>query len=127
MESTKYLNELHADHRKWIALLKFYSDEINSFNNRLSEIVGTNSKKEVLAHIEHFQNQFIRQKEVIDMIRHDVLLSEKDLQAKISINPLASDHQRMLDNQVLRGQIDTFTKIFDELKSEFKQFLSHVL
>lgn len=105
-------------------MLNFYADELTSFNNRLSELIQQSPNHEVLAQAEHFQNQFIRQKEVIDILRHDVRNSEKEIIDKIAVNPVASDHQRMLDDRNLRDAMETFRKIFDELKEAFKHFLS---
>lgn len=127
MESSKYIIELHADHKKWIEVLQFYTDELISFNIRLEEVVKANTKMDIKSQVEHFQNQFIRQKEVIDIIRHDVNLSEKNLQSTIAANPVATDRKRTSDEPELRDQMITFEKIFGELKEEFKKFLATTL
>ena len=127
MESSKYMTELHADHKKWIEVLQFYSDELVSYNLRLEEVVKANSKVDIKSQIEHFQNQFIRQKEVIDILKHDVNLSEKNLQVVIASNPVATDRKRTSDEPELRDQMITFEKIFVEIKEEFKKFLATIL
>ena len=74
--SQKYIHELHSEHNTYLSTLEFAKDEIKTFNNRLSDIVMANTKKEILAQVEHFQNQFIRHNEVIDELKHEVHESE---------------------------------------------------
>ena len=59
----KHIDELHFEHRIWTNNMKFYRDELKIFENRLEELVTRNTKLEVTAQIEHFQNQFILQRE----------------------------------------------------------------
>ena len=35
-----YLKDLHEDHMKWLSEVKLYDEEINSFENRLEEVVS---------------------------------------------------------------------------------------
>ncbi len=124
MESTKYLSELHAEHLRWIELMHFYTDELASFSKRLAEVVMSNPRSEVKAEIEHFQNQFIRQKEVLDILLHDIKISEKKLEYKVSLTPDdPTERKRLLDEPKLREQVEIFTKIYTDLKEEFKLFL----
>ncbi len=58
---TKGIYQLHEDHKQWLNNLIFYKDELKIMQNRIAEISQKNSSKEVLAYIEHFQNQFIVQ------------------------------------------------------------------
>lgn len=127
METSIKVTAAHSDHNEWIKYLKFCKDELSSFENRLSEVVTANTKKEVVAQVEHFQNQFIREKEVIDILKHDIRALENRLQEQVAANPVATDHKRVVDEPELRDRMDTFEKIFDELKSEFRDFLSEVL
>ena len=60
METNVIFNsDLHFEHNLWRAELLFWEDELKSFNNRLSELVKRWTDKEVLAQLEHFQNQFV--------------------------------------------------------------------
>ena len=119
----KYLHELHAEHREFLSTLNFAKDEIKTFNNRLSEIVTANSKTEVLAQVEHFQNQFIRHNEVIDELKHEVNEHEHQIAQLAESNNVATDHRKADDQVELREKMVTFSKIYDELKQEFKRFL----
>lgn len=63
-----YNSDMHFEHLNWRRELAFWEDEIKSFKNRLVEIVKRWTDKNVLAQLEHFQNQFIRHGEVIDTL-----------------------------------------------------------
>ena len=77
---TKGLYQLHEEHKQWLNNLNFYKDELVIMQNRISEIAQKNSAKEILANVEHFQNQFIIQKEQIDIISHEIKLHEQALE-----------------------------------------------
>jgi predicted RNase H-like nuclease (RuvC/YqgF family) len=128
MESSKkHISELHTEHTEWLNKFSFYREEIQSFNNRLSDLVKANSIVEVTAQIEHFQNQFIRQNEVIDELRHEIRSHESSLVQQVGANPVASDHRTVTDHAGLRDKVLTFEKIYTELKQEFNHFLSKSL
>lgn len=120
------LSTLHNEHVEWNRRLNFYADEIVSYENRLGEIVQANNKQEVLAPLEHFQNQFIRQKEVIDILKHDIGSYETKIANLARENNVATDRRRTDDHSSLRGRMNQFDKIFGELKDEFARFLSEV-
>jgi predicted nucleic acid-binding Zn-ribbon protein len=71
MENKAQLTEAHAKMIDWVKELAFYKDELKTFQTRLQEVVARNNKQEILAEVEHFQNQFIRQNEVMDELNHD--------------------------------------------------------
>lgn len=119
----KYLHELHAEHREFLSVLEFAKDEIRTFNNRLSEIVTANNKTDVLAQVEHFQNQFIRHNEVIDELMHEINEHEHKISKLAESNNIATDHRKADDHVDLRDQMNTFQKIYADLKLEFIKFL----
>lgn len=128
MESTtKYLHELHAEHRKFNAQLDFVIDEIRTFKHRLEEVAIANNKLEVMQQVEHFQNQFIRHKEVIDELKSMIHHHEKLIADLAETNNVATDHRKTEDHIELREQMVTFAKIYGDLKTEFLGFLSKTL
>lgn len=123
----QYLKTLHAENVEWSKKLGFYSDELKSFDARLSEVTMANTSTEVLSQVEHFQNQFIRQREVIDTLQHEMNIGEDKILAEVKSNEVATDHRKMEDHSELRDQMESFEKIFSEMKTEFQNFLSKVL
>lgn len=119
----KYLHELHAEHNEFLSVLAFAKDEIKTFKNRLDEVVTANNKAEVMAQVEHFENQFIRHNEVIDELKHEIHECEVKIAKLAESNNVATDHRKADDHVELRDQMETFNKIYAELKDEFKRFL----
>lgn len=125
--ATKPIAELHAENTEWIKKLDFYADEIKVMTNRISEIAAKNTAADVMGQVEHFQNQFIIQKNHIDELRHAVNDHETYIVNRIKENPVASDHRKLNDHPVLRDRMNAFEKIFSELRSELNKFLSKTL
>lgn len=124
---TKHINDLHFEHQVWLNALSFYKEEIGIFEKRLEEVVTRNTVTEVLAQVEHFQNQYIREREVIDELRHDIKQHENFLEKESKEHPVAIDHRAFGDHVELRDRMETFEKLYRELKTEFMQWLSRVL
>lgn len=119
----KYIHELHAEHTEFLSILAFAKDEIKTFKTRLSEVVVANTKQDVMAQVEHFENQFLRHNEVIDELKHEIHESEVKIAKLAEANNVATDHRKTDDHTELRDQMETFNKIYGELKTEFKTFL----
>lgn len=127
MSDQKYIYELHNDHKMWLSELILAQDQLKSFQNRLQEVNAANTSGDTRASVEHFQNQFIRENEVIDILKHDINEHERELADNASSNNVAVEHRTVADNAELRDRMSTFMKIFTELKGEFSEFLSKTL
>ncbi len=122
MKSEEKIYLQHAEHVEWMSKLSFYADEILVLKSRLSEIAGKNNDQEVLAQVEHFQNQFIIQKNNIDEIKHAITIDEDHLIQEINKNPVAVDHRKMPYHAEEKDAVESFEKNFNELREEFKHF-----
>ena len=122
---TSRISALHFEHQLWTNELRFFEDEINIYEGYLSDLVTHSNDKEMLAKLEHFQNQFIRQKEVIDHMRHDIREHEHAISHFAEANPSysTSDEVRFEDHDDLRDRMDQFKRIYSDLKKEFYQFM----
>ena len=125
--SEKYLSELHKEYVKWGKDIEFYRDELTTFKHRLEEIITQNTKTEVTSMVEHFQNQFIRQEEVMDELRHDINAAEHALAENAKANNVATDHRKAEEDAGLVDRMNMFVKIYDELKDEFTRFAADVM
>ncbi len=128
MSTTKqkpiYLSDLHFEHKAWVNELTFHKEEVDTFENRIAEVAKRNTQDEMRAKLESFQNRFIREKEVIDILLHDVNQHEHGLAAYAEEHPVAIDHKHFDDHAELRDRMDTFRKLFTELKKEFYRFVA---
>ncbi|MDP1803311.1 MAG: hypothetical protein Q8L81_18255 [Bacteroidota bacterium] len=121
---TEKIYTQHEENKEWLSNLLFYKDEIKVFGNRLSEIASKNTSKEILAQVEHFQNQLIIQKDHIDRINHEINLSNDAINAEINKNGTATDHRSIKDHDVVRDSMKSFESIFVSLKIDLNIFLS---
>ncbi|MBT8195131.1 MAG: hypothetical protein KJO64_01790 [Bacteroidia bacterium] len=125
METKEKLSALHSEHNEWQNKIKFYRDELKEFNTQLTGLVSKTAPNDVLVSVEHFQNQFIRQNEVLDIMRHDFKQHENKIEALqengqsngVDINALHAEEKERLEH---------FEKLFQELRNEFHLFLNNV-
>ena len=122
MNKGESIISLHHEHTEWINKLNFYKDDLIVFNNRLSEIAAKNTKNDILAEVERFQNQFIIQNNNIDQIKHIINLDEDKIKKEINNNPVAVDHRKVEDHVGERDLVDTFEKNFNEIRADFNKF-----
>ena len=66
------LQVVHFEHRLWVNELDFFADEIRIYERQLEELIRKSAEKDAMQELEQFQNQFIRQKEVLDTLQHDI-------------------------------------------------------
>jgi hypothetical protein len=121
---TKKINILHEENKQWQNDLLFYKDELKIMKNRLAEIAAKNTSKDLLARVEHFQNQFIIQTSAIDNLAHEINLNNDAINREILKNEVAVDHRSMPDHVTIRENIAYFTHNMSALKMEFNTFLS---
>jgi cobalamin biosynthesis protein CbiD len=104
--------------------LVFYKQEVALLEDRIAEIAKRNTATEVLAEVEHFQNQYIRQAEVIDTLRNKINHHVDDLAREYKERPVAVDHRLFTDHTGMREEMDTFESIYGELKRELMRWLA---
>jgi ribosomal protein S15P/S13E len=124
---TRHIDELHFEHQLWISQAKFYADELKIYQKKLGEISTKNTAEDIRKQIEHFQNQFIIQKEQLDILTHQVNEHEQWLAKYAKEHPVAVDHELFADHKEMHEKMDRFVNIYDELKADFKKFLASTL
>lgn len=118
------VQSLHFEHKLWDNELKFFADEIAIFEHRLEEMVKRHDNGEVLARLEQFQNKFIRQRAVLEEIMHDIKIHEQTITGLLKAGFSTPDH-KVKDHTFLRDRMDSFRKLYLELKTEFYKFMAH--
>lgn len=118
------LNQMHSEHAEWQSRIKELKSQIQKCNDQLADMVMAKPDSELMAQIEHFQNQFTIQREVLDIMRHDFKQHENAIEA----------HQRGEMNQVeklnelhikSKERLDEYNRIFSDLKNDFTSFLQN--
>ena len=106
------------------ANVAFYNDEITILQGVLSEIASKNTGDEALKEVEHYQNQFIVQRDNLDQLAHNIRLNEQKFEQEVNDNPVAVDHRRMEYHQAEKDFIEYFENNFKGLRTDFKIFSS---
>lgn len=122
----KHVSDLHTEHIDWLKQVQFYKDDLSVLQKRLEEIAAKNSSYETRAHVERFQNQFIRQNEVIDELRHDIKQHENELERVAKANPVAADHRLVIDHVLQRQNFHRFVELYDSMRDDFNRFVSRM-
>lgn len=125
MVPTISIRNLHLEYRLWVNELAFYKDEIKIFEHQLEDSVNKKDLNEKTPKVEQFQNKFILQKEVIDLLKHDLNTSEKQLASFAQeLSGTGLDGIKMDNHTKLRERMSTFRKLYSELKNDFRKFIS---
>ena len=125
MEKTKKLrlSALHFEHELWSMEVNFFKDELKLYQKWLEEVASKNTHEDVLKQVEHFQNQFIIQKNQLSVLKHQIKAHEQWLSGYAAERPVAIDHASFADHAVMRENVETSKKLYTDLKLEFKRFL----
>lgn len=125
MEKEIIFNEdLHFEHRQWQSELAFWEDELKSFSNRLSELVTRWTKKEVLAQLEHYQNEFVLHDGIIDKLQEEIEVHETRIAGQSKTGQDALDTTMTKKHLEFRDRMETQRQIYADLKKEFFRFLT---
>lgn len=120
---TEKVYSQHEENKEWANKLSFYKDELKIMEKRLGEIVSKNTATDVLAKLEHFQNQLIIQKDELAKLSHALNIDLDKINAEVKKNPVAVDHRSMEDHTDIRENMQTFERLFGELKTELYAYV----
>ncbi|KGL64312.1 hypothetical protein [Polaribacter sp. Hel1_85] len=118
-----YNTNMHFEHVHWKRELAFWEDELKSFNNRLSELVTRWTDKDVLAKLEHFQNEFVLHNGVIEDLQETIEEHETRIAGQSKKGSNAIDTQLAKKHVEFRNRIETQREIYVKLKKDFFRFL----
>lgn len=113
-----------TDHQKWLQAIDFYKTEFDILQKRLAEVISKNTSHEALEGVEHFQNQFIVQRNNIDELRHSI--NEHVHQVILDTEKYADkiEEERMAEHEKLKDEFTVFEKVVKELRQEFNEYLT---
>ena len=121
------LTKVTSEHNQWLKGLDFYRDDISILEKRLLELASANTGSEVALGIEHFQNQFLIQRNTIDELRHAIREHMSAFGKTVAAEEPAWEVRHTADHESLKDGYDSFDKVMNELRQEFNAFLSRWL
>jgi predicted nucleic acid-binding Zn-ribbon protein len=117
------LKQLQYESDTWKRLLAFMMDENVHLKNRLSEVLKNGSDTTLLGEMENFQNNFVREDELIRLLRKDIAEVDKLLVIEVFEDGKIIKHLNK-KMKTLRSNITQVEKKFGQLKSDFHSYLS---
>ncbi|WP_143304475.1 hypothetical protein [Chitinophaga vietnamensis] len=123
MEITTQPSDLHQQINSWKEEVNEVREEVKLMRDRLEQIALSKAPREVMTLVERFENRFLRQREVADEMFHDI----KQCAKKISDAPsqVIHDDRPVDDYQTMQERMETFQKLYVELKDDFNHFITH--
>jgi hypothetical protein len=115
---------IEKEHLTWLKHLDFYKAQLDIMGKELQGFAKESSSKKVAPRVEQFQNQFIRQREVIDILRHNVKQHENEIER---MTRFALEYLRdrvTKDHLALRAEYNRFVELFIEMEQDFHDFLA---
>ena len=117
------IKQLQYESNTWKRLLGFMMDENVHLKNRVSEVLKNGFDKGLLEEVESFHSRFIKEDDLIGLLRNEV--AEMD---KLLVREIFEDGQlvKEIDTKLkkLHKNIITAERQLNELKLEFNNYLS---
>lgn len=117
------LKQLLYESDTWKRLLGFMMDENIHLKNRISDILRNGFDKNLLEEMENFQSRFIKEDQLIGLLRHEMAELEKLLAREVfEDGKILKEIDRKL--RIFRNNIIAAEVQFGKLKMEFNSYLS---
>ncbi|HMO32434.1 MAG TPA: hypothetical protein PKE63_14140 [Lacibacter sp.] len=122
--STANPSILNYEHTDWLKAIDFYKEDLTILQKRLAEVSFKNTSKEAMAGVEHFQNQFIIQRNNLDELRHYInehiqhFVQDITKHEDYVVPAIADEHARRKD------EFESLEKVMADLRHEFNDFLA---
>lgn len=116
------ISQLSAESTEWRQILRNYKEEFQESKKVLQQICRNSLSKEYLQEVEHFDNQFHIQ--LINI--HDLKQSIKSHERKIQFEADNTSERTFTIHEELLSEFLRLETTLQELRNEFRQFISKV-
>jgi hypothetical protein len=124
---TTDIAQLSKECNAWRETLRSYRDEFGQLKNRLQDLAGNQTNRDILLEIEHLDNQFHIQLINIHDLKQAIKLHHRKLNDEMAetnngnlTEDTTTDHERLYnDYQQLENTLT-------EVKQEFSHFADHI-
>ena len=122
--SNDNLTKVTAEHSEWLSGLDFYKEDILILEKRLLELGSRNGTFDMSRGIEHFQNQFLIQRNTIDELRHGIREHVSTFGRMVAADDASKEIPHHQMHESLKDGYLSFEKVMNELRHEFSEFLA---
>ncbi len=120
------IKQLKHETSTWKRVLHFMQEENIHLKNRLSDVLNDSFDKKMLADVEVFQNNFIKEDELIGLLKNELAEIENSLQQNIFIE---GKIENSIEGKIkrLRVSIENAERAFTKVNNDFNNYLSENL
>jgi chromosome segregation ATPase len=122
MEITTPPAQLQQEINSWKEIVNEVRTEVKMMRERLEQIVLSTAPPEVMAKVEHFENRFLRQREVADETYHDIKQCAKAMADEPQ--KVIHDDRPVDDYHTMQHRMEIFQKLYVQLKDDFNHFIT---
>ncbi len=119
-----FSTDLHFEHETWSRELDFWKDELESFQNRLNELVMKYTDKDMFASIEKFQNQFDIHEEAMNSIRNQIQMHETNMADHYRRDEDSLNAEMVKKHMEIRNRMESQREIICDMKKNLFSFLT---
>jgi hypothetical protein len=119
--------DLHFEHETWSRELDFWQDELESFQNRLNELIMRYTDKDMFVQVEKFQNQLTIHEEFINSIKNQIQMHESNMADHYKKNEDSMNRNMVKKHLEIRDRIEYQRGIINEMKKNLFSFLTEYL
>jgi len=119
--------DLHFEHETWSRELDFWQDELESFQNRLNELIMRYTDKDMFAQVEKFQNQLTIHEEFINSIKNQIQMHESNMADHYKKNEDSMNRNMVKKHLEIRDRMEYQRSIINEMKKNLFSFLTEYL
>ena len=117
------ISTMGNEHTAWLSSLDFYKQELIILKERLTEIAGKYTSKDIAADVEHYENQIKVQMENIDQLRHNINENlEKSAKEAIANKAGYIDTELLIVHTRQKSVFDGVEKAINDLRNDFNLF-----
>jgi hypothetical protein len=116
------IKHLTFSHQACLRGLEFYQLELGFLQERLEEIAGDYTAREVAEQVEHFQNQLIIHREQIDNLKHRIHQNLDQLAAALKLSENFIRETTVTDAEKIAGDYHNEETLFKEMRQHFNRF-----
>ncbi|MFN4284688.1 MAG: hypothetical protein ACK4E8_01870 [Lacibacter sp.] len=122
--STAKTTILNYEHTDWLKAIEFYKEDLDILQKRLAEVAFKNTSKEAMAGVEHFQNQFIIQRNNLDELRHYINEHIQHVAKDITEHNGEVEDDTLDEHARRKDEFASLEKVMADLRHEFNEFLA---
>ena len=123
---TTDIAQLSRECNAWRETLRSYRDEFGQLKNRLQDLAGNQTNRDVLLEIEHLDNQFHIQLINIHDLKQAIKLHHRKLNNEMAETNGTLTDDTSIDHEKLFNEYQQLESTLHEVKEEFSHFASHI-